>query len=155
MRTAPAVPTTIAIPEDDARLRQRLEQVFEAMPAFELAASCPDLTTARERLLVAPPAVLLCDLELPDGHGTALISARRERQPPTAVLVFSVLGDERSVLGAIECEAGGDVLKDSSAQDIGGAGIRSPAVRRSPRALPDTSCGVSRARRQSPERASA
>ncbi|MBK9654766.1 MAG: response regulator transcription factor [Rhodanobacteraceae bacterium] len=78
--------------------------------------------------------MLLLDLGLPDGNGLDLIedfSARDVR-----VIVFSVLGDEQSVLAAIERGAAGYLLKDTAAgqmreaiaQVLAGGAPLTPAV---------------------------
>lgn len=107
-------PCTLLIVEDEARTRARLAAVVAAQPRFMLQAAVATLAEARAALAAATPQVLLLDLGLPDGSGVDLIRETRRLQPAPEVLVISVMGDEASVLNAIQAGAGGYLLKDSS-----------------------------------------
>lgn len=104
---------SIAIVEDEPRTRQRLAEVVGRQPQWRLLGSAGSLREARELLQQQSPDVLLLDLGLPDGHGLDLLAELCSAGRPTGVLVISVLGDERSVLRAIELGASGYLLKDA------------------------------------------
>lgn len=106
-------PCTLLIVEDEARTRARLAGVIAAQPQFALQAAVATLAEARAALTHWVPQVLLLDLGLPDGSGVDLIRETRWLQSPPEVLVISVMGDEASVLNAIQAGAGGYLLKDS------------------------------------------
>lgn len=106
-------PCTLLIVEDEARTRARLAGVIAAQPQFALQAAVATLAEARAALAAAVPHVLLLDLGLPDGSGVELIAETRRLPQPPEVLVISVMGDEASVLNAIQAGAGGYLLKDS------------------------------------------
>lgn len=103
----------ILIVEDEARTRARLAAVIAAQPQYVLLGAVATLAEAREALTRATPQVLLLDLGLPDGSGIDLIAETRRLPAPPEVLVISVMGDESSVLNAIQAGAGGYLLKDS------------------------------------------
>lgn len=111
----------ILIVEDDGPTRERLARAIAAQPELELAAAAG---TCHEALLAlrrdAPDAVLV-DLALPDGNGVDVIRAARTLSADILTMVVSVLGDEKSVLGAIEAGARGYLLKDAPAEDVGTA----------------------------------
>lgn len=106
-------PCTLLIVEDEARTRARLAQVISAQPHFLLAGAAATLAEARTAIAAQVPDVLLLDLGLPDGSGVELIAETRRLARPLEVLVISVMGDEGSVLAAIQAGAGGYLLKDS------------------------------------------
>lgn len=106
-------PCTLLIVEDEARTRARLAAVIGAQPQFRLQAAVATLAEARAALAQSVPQVLLLDLGLPDGSGVELIQETRRAAQPPEVLVISVMGDESSVLNAIQAGAGGYLLKDS------------------------------------------
>jgi len=108
----------VLIVEDDAHTRERLAGVVEREARFESAAVAGSLQQARLALENQQPTVVLLDLELPDGNGVSLIHHLQRAVPLAQVLVISVMGDERSVLGAIAAGAGGYLLKDSSDRDV-------------------------------------
>lgn len=104
---------SVLVVEDEPRTRDRLAAIVAAHPGWRLLAACGSLQEARSVLEDARPDVLLLDLGLPDGSGLLLLDDLRQQQAPTGTLVISVLGDETSVLRAIERGAGGYLLKDA------------------------------------------
>lgn len=112
------VPIGVLIVEDEAHTRGRLSAVISAEPGFELIEAVGTLELARRAIALRTPDVVLLDLGLPDGNGVSLIHHLRRTKLASEVLVISVMGDERSVLGAIESGAGGYLLKDSSDREV-------------------------------------
>jgi DNA-binding NarL/FixJ family response regulator len=112
----PAQTITILLVEDDAPTLWRLQEAL-TKAGFEVRAAA-NLAEAREFLAAGPPRVLLTDLQLPDGHGNALIRETRARFPETEIMVISNLGDEESVISAITVGATGYLLKDAFPTDI-------------------------------------
>lgn len=64
------------------------------------------------------PDLVLLDLGLPDGNGVRLIHWLQRAGARADVLVISVMGDEASVLAAIEAGAAGYLLKDSTNDEV-------------------------------------
>ena len=128
----------VLLVEDDARTRARLERAIAAHDGLQVQAAVGTCAEARAELAGQAPDVLLTDLGLPDGHGTALIREIREAHPQTRSMVISVFGDERNVVDAIRAGASGYLLKDASSKEIGrsildliaGGSPISPAVAR-------------------------
>ena len=108
----------VLIVEDDSRTRDHLARVIAAEPRFELLAAAGSLEQAKQAIGHRVPRVVLLDLGLPDGNGVSLIHHLQKLTSPVDVLVISVMGDERSVLGAIEAGAGGYLLKDSTDRNV-------------------------------------
>jgi len=103
----------VLVVEDEPRTRERLASIIEAHPGLRLLAQAGSLHEARKALAAGLPDVVLLDLGLPDGSGLSLLDELRTKHPRAGTLVISVLGDESSVLRAIERGAGGYLLKDA------------------------------------------
>lgn len=100
--------------EDDAALRREFVAMIEAAPGIELVDAVGSLAEARAALKrYEAPDVLIIDLGLPDGDGTALISELAAKAPATSALVVTVFGDEGHVVRALEAGAKGYLLKDA------------------------------------------
>ncbi len=113
----PPPPVAIGIVEDDDHIRRGLQRVIDAVPGWSVRFACATLAQARgcEMHLVD---LLLLDIGLPDGNGLALLAELPSRLP---VLVISSLGDEATVISAIEQGASGYLLKEARAQDLADA----------------------------------
>jgi len=109
----------ILLVEDDAHTRSRLAASIEAHPELSLAGVAGTLDEARRLLRSTTPDLVLTDLGLPDGDGTDLIREIRRGGPEPLVLVVTVFGDEKHVVGAIEAGAMGYLLKDGTAEYVG------------------------------------
>ncbi len=112
-------PVTVALVEDDARVRDRFQRVIAAEPTLRLLHAAG---TAQELLTwFAENAVdvLLVDLGLPDTPGLEVIRQARRMQPACAVMVITMFADEANMLQAFEAGAGGYLLKDGTEADLG------------------------------------
>lgn len=119
MNATEPVPTLIV--EDTPETRARFVEIVRRQPDLRLVAAVGTLTEARSAAASLHPRVVLLDLGLPDGSGIALIRELVGRGDAAETLVISVMGDEASVLDAIEAGAGGYLLKDASESEIIGA----------------------------------
>lgn len=102
--------------EDNSVLRAGMRQIVARRADWEWTWEAETFASG----MAGPPDhcdLVLLDLGLPDGNGLDLIAPLRQRLG-TQVLIFSVLGDENSVLLAIERGAAGYLLKDSGAIEI-------------------------------------
>ncbi len=103
--------------EDDAPTRDRLAASLRSEPEFDVV-EAGTLAEARALIAAAMPAVLLADLQLPDGDGAVLIREVRQASASVEILVISVLCDERKVVAAIAAGATGYLQKDALPADI-------------------------------------
>lgn len=97
---------------------ETIEIVLEALAAD--GAVCVQFVArtvgqALTELKTQRPDVLLVDLGLPDGSGLTVIAAAARAYPSTEILVFSMFGDEQSVLSSVAAGASGYILKDAPA----------------------------------------
>ena len=104
---------TVQVVEDDRYIRERLVQAIESHDRLEVTSHTGTFREAKEALLVQPD-VFLVDLGLPDGDGTDLIRlATEQSKGRIKSFVYSVFGDEKRVVRAIEAGASGYLLKDT------------------------------------------
>ncbi|MGN6331273.1 MAG: ATP-binding protein [Motilibacteraceae bacterium] len=87
----------VLVVEDDPSLREVIGAVlrgagYDVVLAGSAAAARTAVAAAHERQV--PLEVLLCDLVLPDAHGTALAEELRRRQPDARVLLMSGYTDD-------------------------------------------------------------
>lgn len=106
-------PHPVFVLEDDARIRGRFMKLLTASESFSVTAAAASLSDARKKQAAARTAeILLVDLRLPDGNGTSFIAEAAGWSPRPRIAVISALGDERSVVSAMEAGADGYILKD-------------------------------------------
>jgi DNA-binding NarL/FixJ family response regulator len=105
-------PIRVAVIEDEQSFSAALAQAIDGAADMEMLGCAATLADGM-RLLQGPPAdVMLVDLGLPDGSGIDFIRSTRQAWPACDIMVFSVFGDETSVLQSIEAGAKGYLLKD-------------------------------------------
>lgn len=115
---SPSEPIPTLVVEDTPETRARFIDIVRRQPELRLVAAVGTLAEARHAAASLHPRVVLLDLGLPDGSGITLIREIVARGDVAETLVISVMGDEASVLDAIEAGAGGYLLKDASEGDI-------------------------------------
>ena len=110
----------VFIVEDDAVTRDSLRARIEAHPRLTVGAA---VGTAGEAIaaLASRPDVLLVDLGLPDGSGIDVIRAALRQHAGLPIMVITVFGNEKRVVGAIQAGAIGYLLKDDQTNEIGAA----------------------------------
>lgn len=115
----PSIPLTVLIVEDDPNARKRMAEAINAHADMRLLEAVGSLAAARNALKNTWPAVVLVDLGLPDGDGTALIREISTAPAPCEIMVITIFGDEAHVLRAIEAGASGYLLKEEDSDQIG------------------------------------
>jgi DNA-binding NarL/FixJ family response regulator len=109
---------TVQLVEDDHHIRGRLVQAIDEHDGLQLMSQTGTLSEAAAAL-IDPPNIFLVDLGLPDGDGTDLIRmATSQSEGKTKSIVFSVFGDEKRVVRAIEAGASGYLLKDTELSSL-------------------------------------
>lgn len=131
-------PVTVALVEDDARVRERFERAIAAEPTLRFLHAAPTATELLDWFAENAVDVLLVDLGLPDLPGLEVIRRARRLQPACAVMVITMFADEANMLQAFEAGAGGYLLKDGTEADLashvlslhGGGSPMSPIIAR-------------------------
>lgn len=101
----------VIIIEDDPAALAAVRDALNAAPGLAPAGEATTLAQGRELIMRGGFSVALIDLRLGDQDATPLITACRENG--AQALVLSALGDEHSVVAAIEAGASGYVAKDA------------------------------------------
>lgn len=109
---------SVLIVEDEPETQAYLTNAVAACPELRVVACAGTVAHGLVLLRREAPDVVLVDLGLPDGSGLDLIRAARRLSADTQSLVVIVLGDEKSVLTAVEAGARGYLLKDSEPADL-------------------------------------
>jgi DNA-binding NarL/FixJ family response regulator len=109
---------TVALVEDDVRIRERLVQVILQAPSLRLLFVASTAAQLLEWLANHEVNVLLVDLGLPDRSGLEVIREARLMQPDCSAMVITMFGDEASMLAAFEAGARGYLLKDGTEADL-------------------------------------
>jgi DNA-binding NarL/FixJ family response regulator len=103
--------------EDDDATRKALCAALSSDPDFIVAASTGQYDEGIDLILKEDYAVLLIDLDIHGRSGIDLIHKCRQHKQ-AKIIVVSVLGDETTVISAIEAGADGYILKDSAYADL-------------------------------------
>jgi DNA-binding NarL/FixJ family response regulator len=109
---------TVALVEDDVRIRERLVQVISQAPSLQLLFVASTAAQLLDWLGQHAVNVLLVDLGLPDRSGLEVIREARQMQPACSAMVITMFGDEASMLAAFEAGARGYLLKDGTEADL-------------------------------------
>lgn len=110
---------SVMVVEDDEALRREFASIIDAAPDLALLDVASDLSAGRAALARhGAPDVMIIDLGLPDGDGTALISELAAIAPEADALVITVFGDEGHVVRALEAGAKGYLLKDATPEEF-------------------------------------
>ena len=118
MEAAPAAKVNVFVIEDDALTRESLRTRIEAHPRLRVGATAGTVAEGIA-VLATRPDVLLTDLGLPDGSGIDVIREALRRHPGLPIMVITVFGNEKRVVGAIQAGAAGYLLKDDPTHEIG------------------------------------
>jgi len=107
----------IAVVEDDPHTNAFLTRAVQHLETTDTVHRVYSLTEA-EQLIRNTPAIgmVLCDIGLPDGNGLKLVSTAATLHIP--VIVVSSMGDESTVISAIELGANGYLHKNLDTAEI-------------------------------------
>jgi DNA-binding NarL/FixJ family response regulator len=111
-------PVTIALVEDDDEARGRLAASIRSDSSLQLIGEYRTGGAALAGIASASPDVFLVDLGLPDMAGLEVVRQIAARHPSCDILVVTIFGDEKSVIGALEAGARGYLLKGGLEHDI-------------------------------------
>ena len=125
----------VLIVEDDVVIRSCLVEDINAAPGFSVVGEVGSIAQAK-LFSTASYQIVLLDLNLTDGHGLELLNYLNKKLYCPKVLILSALGDQQSVLQAIEEGADGYLLKDATPSEIirglqnvmAGESVASPTV---------------------------
>lgn len=102
----------IIIVEDDVDLNRGLCKALKE--ENRNIVSCENLKSAREQIELMSPALVLLDINLPDGNGLTLLKEIKESRPETGVLLLSANDTDADVVKGLEMGADDYVTKPFS-----------------------------------------
>ncbi|MFD1814443.1 response regulator [Rhodococcus gannanensis] len=89
-----------------------------AEAGFDVVATADGVAAAARRATAVQPAVVLMDMQLPDGNGAQATGAVLAVSPESRVLVLSASAEREDVLDAIKAGASGYLVKSASAPEL-------------------------------------
>lgn len=110
--------TSIAIVEDNARLRRDLSALLEASGECQVLGTYSSAEQALAHLPLEPPEVVLMDLNLPGANGAECTARLRARCPEIQVLMLTVYEDTDAIFSALQAGANGYLLKRAHPDEL-------------------------------------
>ncbi|WP_431954280.1 response regulator [Nocardia lijiangensis] len=89
-----------------------------AEAGFEVVATADGVGAATRRAAAVRPAVVLMDMQLPDGNGAVATAEVLRVSPQSRVLVLSASAERDDVLDAIKAGASGYLVKSASVAEL-------------------------------------
>lgn len=106
--------TSVMLVDDHHMFQEGLRMLFEGREEFTVEASFDTATGALSYIEEHCPDVAVIDLVLPDGRGTDIIEACREKSEPCAIIALSVHSEASYIHGAFKAGADAYVNKASA-----------------------------------------
>jgi signal transduction histidine kinase len=104
--------------EDDAVVRDAIEELLASDPSIELVGSAQDVDTAVALASRLHPDVAILDVRMPGGGGSAAARRIRVKSPDTRILAYSAYEDQASVVEMVRAGASGYVVKGTAGEDL-------------------------------------
>lgn len=105
--------------DDDFRVAGLHADVVAGLPGFEVAACVHTAAAAEDAVARHRPALVLCDLYLPDRPGLELVRALAAMPDPPDVIVVSAARDRGSVRAAMRAGAAAFLVKPVDFGELG------------------------------------
>lgn len=108
-------PVSLAIVEDDARVRELLAEYLCRQPEFSCSIICDSVEALWEELEIAlPPRVILLDVSLPGRSGIQALPDLCKRLPQADIIIQTMHDDADRIFQALRAGATGYVIKSST-----------------------------------------
>ncbi|MDH4425834.1 MAG: response regulator transcription factor [Acidovorax sp.] len=107
------MPIRVLVVEDEPAFLQRFSEAVLGHARLELVGAVTSVSAACAMIDALAPDVVLTDLGLPDGDGTAVIRHAMNRRVDCDVLVVTMFGDDAHVTESIAAGATGYLMKDA------------------------------------------
>jgi DNA-binding NarL/FixJ family response regulator len=104
---------TVAIVEDQPKIREGLRTLIDGTDGYRCAGSFRSMEEALDRIALDVPAVALVDIGLPGISGIEGIRRLKEAHPSLAILMLTVYDDDRRIFDAMCAGASGYLLKQT------------------------------------------
>ena len=132
------MPVTIAIFEDNDRLRESLVALFNGMDEYEVIGDYNNCNEAATIARVYKPDVVLMDIDLPGESGIKGVFKIKESYAQSAIIMYTVFEDDEKLFQCLCAGANGYILKktapskliDAIQEVIAGGAPMSPSIAR-------------------------
>ena len=141
--------TTVLLVDDHVLLRSGLREAFEADGGFRVVGEAASIEEAIRATRELTPAVVVIDINLPDGSGLDAVRRLRTEHPELGIVVLTMYDDDDHLFGALEAKASAFVAKTAAAAEVLGA-VRHAAV--APHSFSADNLGAAMQRRMDPDR---
>jgi len=108
----------IVLADDHEVVRSGLRMVLEDEEGFEVVAEAGDLDATRRCTLGYKPAVLVLDINMPEGSSLPLIPELLESSPDTRIVVLTMQNDPAFAHEAMRAGATGYILKQAAGTEL-------------------------------------
>ena len=112
------MPISVAIIEDDPRLRDQLAALIQTASGFTCVGTYGSAEDALREIPRRPPDVVLMDIKLPGMAGTECTYRLKKVMPKVQVLILTAYADNEQIFKALAMGAGGYLLKRAPLSQI-------------------------------------
>ena len=113
-----ALPITVAVVEDNAKVRRNLERLINRAPGFQCVCACADGVEALRVLPGQEPRVVLLDIQMPKMSGVECASRLKAVLPSVQIIMLTVYEDTDTIFKALRAGASGYLLKRSAHEGV-------------------------------------
>lgn len=110
--------TSVAVVEDDSRVRESLCVLIEGANGFTCSGTYSTAEKALNAIPKAPPSVVLMDIHLPDISGIECVQRLKAACPTLMVIMLTVHEDDDAIFRALQAGANGYLLKRTPPTEI-------------------------------------
>ena len=112
------MPTTVAIVEDNGKIRDGLEVLINGSSEFSCVATYETAEDALKSLPGKKPDVVLMDIGLPGMSGIECVEELKKKLPNVQVMMLTVYEDDDRVFKSLAAGATGYVLKNTMPAEL-------------------------------------
>jgi len=109
---------TVAVVEDDVRLRQQLLRILENLDDIECVAVCASAEEALEKIPGTNPDVVLMDIKLPKMSGIQCVAELKKLLPDVQVIMVTIYEDSDRIFKALKAGAAGYLVKSGPPEQL-------------------------------------
>ena len=109
---------TVALVEDDARLRKQLVQILEDIDDIECVLVCASAEEALGKIPSKNPDVVLMDIKLPRMSGIQCVTELKRILPEVQVIMVTVYEDSDRIFKALKAGASGYLVKSCPPEQL-------------------------------------
>jgi two-component system response regulator NreC len=109
---------TIILADDHEVVRAGLRMLLEAEAGFQVVSEAGTVAETEARVAAHRPAVLILDVNMPDGSSIPAIPGLLNRAPETHIVVLTMQSDPEIARKALRAGATGFVLKEAAEAEL-------------------------------------